>query len=360
MAPEPYEPPRTVSLEVNVRLPDLARCEPEHGSAVYAFARSGQLLEKVALPADGRARLQLPDLRVMQEVRVMVGPRTLSEHSTLPELSRRGAMEQFVRISPGIEPPILHFDVEGARLRHWLRRSLVRGTLHKHEVNRAAHAHRALADTHVQIWEIEPIELMIAKLPDKVIEDFRDLIIEANIADIANTVNASTASIRRSALRAARLQSKTPLIAAQMWELQRTPHFAALVERAHETTSALRDYLVQAAAAVRLLLCLLYPAWIRKHMLANALTDASGRFEALVFPSSHCPSLNLYFTASATYRGTSVPVYDPRPVACFTYWDYQTGTEISLVATADPIAMELASPAHDAYTAPRVIAADGA
>ena len=166
MAPEPYEPPRTVSLEIDVRLPDLARRELEHGSAIYAFARSGQLLEKIALAADGRARLQLPDLRVMQEVRVMVGPRTPTEDSTLPELSRRGAMEQFVRISPGIEPPVL-------------------------------------------------------------------------------------------------------------------------------------------------------------------------------------------------YRGASVPMYDRRPVACFTYWDYQTGTEIGLIATADPTATEVASPARDAYAAPRVIAADG-
>lgn len=54
-----------------------------------------------------------------------------------------------------------------------------------------------------------------------------------------------------------------------------------------------------------------------------------------------------------------MPVYDPRPVACFTYWDYQTGTEIGLIATADTTTTEVVSPARDAYAMPRVIAADG-
>jgi hypothetical protein len=64
--------------------------------------------------------------------------------------------------------------------------------------------------------------------------------------------------------------------------------------------------------------------------------------------------LNLYFTASTTYYGTSVPVYDPRPVAFITYWDYQAGTEVTLLATDETSAVSVASPSRDA---PRIIAA---
>jgi len=129
--------------------------------------------------------------------------------------------------------------------------------------------------------------------------------------------------------------------------LKATAHFATLVQLARESTGGLRDYLVRTSTAVRLLLCLLYPAWIRKHMIGSAATDADGHFDALVFPSSQCANLNLYFTASAIYRGASVPVYDPRPVADFTYWDYQGGTEVELIATGDPVTALASSPARD-------------
>ena len=110
------------------------------------------------------------------------------------------------------------------------------------------------------------------------------------------------------------------------------------------------------AASVRRLLCLLYPAWIRKHLLTKAITDASGHFQACVFPSCHCADLNLYFTASVARQGAAEPVYDPRPIAAFTYWDYQSGTEVSLLATSEPTVALALSPARDAERASLIAA----
>ena len=175
-----YDTPRTVSLEINVRLAALGRKPAGYlPAAVYAFARSGQLIDKLVLRTSGCARLNLPDLRVMQEVRVMVGPDAPAQHSTVAELSRRGAKEQFVRVSPAIEPPTagvryrtvpaldMGAAVCGARRSTQKRRGLA--CAHRHPIGEAA----------VQIWEIEPVELMIAKLPDTIIDDFRELLLEA-------------------------------------------------------------------------------------------------------------------------------------------------------------------------------------
>jgi hypothetical protein len=350
MARESIDTPRTVSLEIKVRIADAVEEQPS--AAVYAFARSGQLIDRITADAGGRARLHLPDLRVMQEVRVMVGPHAQDEQATVAELSRRGAREQFVRISPTIEPPTLEFEIQPQLHSSWSRHCLVRGTLHKRSLDGSA---APIGNATVQIWEIEPVELMIAKLPDAVVNDFRELILEA-----AGRRD-DPARSQRMSVRAARVQSAKPLVAEQMRALASSSQFAALLARADGAAADLRHHLEGNAAAVRLLLCLLYPAWIRKHMLGNATTDADGRFQALVFPSSHCPGVNLYFTASVVYRGASVPVYDPKPVARFTHWDYETGTEVELAATNEPSGALTESPAHDAArAAARVIAAGSA
>jgi hypothetical protein len=362
MARDSSDTPRTVPLEIEVKLAEPATAQRQPPVAAYAFARSGQLIDKIAIDASGHARMHLPDLRVMQEVRILVGPNTPAEQSTVSELSRRGAKEQFVRVSTAREPPVLQFEVQPALCATWLRRCLVHGTLHRRELRKNRRVDTPVRDASVQMWEIEPAELMIAKLPNAVIEDFRDLLLDAagkrkRVAPGAS--RADPAPAQRASLRATRLQSTKPLITAQMRDLESTPHFARLISLAEHTAADLREHLVQAAGAVRLLLCLLYPAWIRKQMLANAITDADGRFQAWVFPSSHCPDLNLYFTASAAYRGASVPVYDPKPVASFTYWDYQAGTEIALLATSAPSGVPTESLIRDAARTPsRVIAAE--
>jgi hypothetical protein len=347
MARAPIDTPRTVSLEIKVKLAHAAAGHPQ--AAVYAFGRSGQLIDKIAADPSGHAKLHLPDLRVMQEVRVMVGPEAQAEQATVAELSRRGAREQFVRISPAIEPPALEFEIQPALYSSWSRRCRVHGSLYKRHEDRQTDT--PIGGANVQIWEIEPVELMIAKLPDAVINDFRDLILEV--------AGRHGARADRASVRAARVQSAKPLVGVQMHALESSSHFAALVAAADETAAGLRDHLVRTAASVRLLLCLLYPAWIRKYMLASATTDADGRFQALVFPSNHCPSVNLYFTASAAYRGSSLPVYDPKPVACFTYWDYREGTDVALLATSDATGAIPESLARDAAWTPVPVIAAG-
>jgi hypothetical protein len=349
MARESSGTPPTVSLEIGVKLASAAALQ-RHRAAVYAFARSGQLIDKIATEGNGHVRLQLPDLRVSQEVRIMVGPDTQAEQSTVAELARRGAQEQFVRILPASEPPVVEFDIQPALSSSWLRRCLVRGTLRRRH---GAATDAPIAGANVQIWEIEPIELMIAKLPDAVIEDFRDLLSEAAGRRGPEADGLDPVTGRRKALRALRLQSTRPLVTTQMRALMTTPHFTELLALAEDSAARMRDHLVRIGSSVRLLLCLLYPAWIRKHLLANAATDAAGGFRAQVFPSSHCPSLNLYFTASTAWQGTSVPVYDPRPVASFTHWEFQSGTEVALIATSEASGAAEESPARDATHARR-------
>jgi len=233
-----YDTPRTVSLEINVRLGALGRRQGGYPAAAYAFARSGQLVDKLVLRASGCARLSLPDLRVMQEVRVMVGPDAPAEHSTVTELSRRGAREQFVRVSPAIEPPLLEFDIEASLRSIWARRCAVRGVLYRNAEDRGGRVTMPVGEAAVQIWEIEPVELMIAKLPDTIIDDFRDLLLEAAGMQAHG---GPLAPAQRTSLRAARLHFAKPLVVSHLQGLKATPHFATLVRRARESTAGLRD-----------------------------------------------------------------------------------------------------------------------
>jgi hypothetical protein len=201
----------------------------------------------------------------------------------------------------------------------------------------------------VQIWEIEPAELMIARLPDAVIDDFAGLLRETVEGSLLLKANGSREL--RTAVRAARLCTRSSLIAEHFSSLQRWPCFAQLVHAAAQAAPALRTELVAGAGAVRQLIYLLYPAWIRKQLLANSAADDEGRFQTRVFPSRHCARLNLYFTASATVQGVSLPVFDPKPVAAAIYWDYPSGREVVLDARSTDGAWNGASPVPDAAIA---------
>src|SRR5262249_38406873 len=175
MARDISETQRTVSLQIGVKLACASDALRSLPAAVYAFGRSGQLIDKIATKGGGQGRLRVPALRGMQEIRIMVGPGTQTEQTHVPGLRRRGAKETVVGSRPATYLPVLEFDIQPTLSSHWMRHCLVRGTLLRHDRGVSS----PIANATVEVWEIEPIELMITKLPDAVIENFRALVCEA-------------------------------------------------------------------------------------------------------------------------------------------------------------------------------------
>lgn len=336
-----------VPLRIEIALEDGISPRTQSMGSVYAFARSGQLIDRARMTAHDAVTLSLPDLRVSQEVRVMVGPDVEEDDATIVELTRRGAIEQMVRVSPGIVTPCVRLLVSARVHALWSRASEVRGVLRRYDDDSGCG--RPVAGAMVQIWEVEPVELMIERLPEPVIDDFRSL--------LAGTAGHEPHAIHGS--NALRLRAARPLIATELRRVACLAQFDPLRHAADSTNGELRAGLTANARALRLLVCLLYPAWIRRHLLASALTDDDGRFAAIVFPSSHCEALNVCFTASARHYSASLPVYDPRPSACFIHWDFRGGHEVELRATDDPWEMIGASLRRDARWTPREITATG-
>ena len=92
---------------------------------------------------------------------------------------------------------------------------------------------------------------------------------------------------------------------------------------------------------VRFILCFLFPLWVTKQLVATTTTDRCGRFQTYILLSCY-ESVNLYFAASAEFYGVPFYIYDPAPVSCFTNWNYQCGTDVTLYT--DSIYAPLCSP----------------
>ena len=82
-------------------------------------------------------------------------------------------------------------------------------------------------------------------------------------------------------------------------------------------------------AAVRYILCLLFPRFVTKRLITTLSTDRCGHFQGLIFLSCY-ETANLYFSASVSFFGFQIPIYDPTPISCYTHWNYQCGTEVTL------------------------------
>ncbi len=87
---------------------------------------------------------------------------------------------------------------------------------------------------------------------------------------------------------------------------------------------------------VRWLICLLFPRFVTKRLIDTVTTDRCGNFKDLIFMGCRS-SINLYFTASVNFFWFTIPIYDPTPVSCYTYWNYQCSSEVSLY-TSSPFA----------------------
>jgi hypothetical protein len=107
---------------------------------------------------------------------------------------------------------------------------------------------------------------------------------------------------------------------------------ASEVRAALNSTSAqiVRQALIDNVKLVIPYLCL-WPYWWRLSCdeIAVVETDASGRFETIIWYLCSSDKPDLYFWVEYEIGGTLETVYRP-PMACHTYWNYACGTEVTL------------------------------
>jgi hypothetical protein len=324
----------TVSIPVQVTLLPATSAEKAPQSIAYAFTGSnGQLLAKSAVE-EGSTVLQIPATASARDVRIIVGPHVDGDNPpTRSALIRRGASEQIVRVNPGVEQQAVRFHIPSEIWQCWFRLCFVQGTLLKSVITGGIPVDLPVCSAQVQIWEVEPLEILLPKLPISVIDKLRQIIINPPLASSIVPVNPNPpdpAPFANLAAISTRIKLAQPVPTATLAPTA-SPEFASLQILAQTSDSeAFRQSLISYIPVIRPWLCELIPLFVTKSLVATVTTDRCGHFEDLIFLGCCSPNPNLYFTASIDFFLFSIQIYGPAPIACYTYWNYQCGTEVTL------------------------------
>ena len=343
-------PERPITLTVTAELQEAESAEKRPEAFAYAFSAGGRLLARERLDDKGTARLQLPEAREARAVRVVVGP-DAGEEGGIAELLRRGAVEQRLRIDPGDTAPTARLVVAPSIWPCWLLSlCFVRGTLLKRVQSGGIWIDMPVCNATVEIYEVDPIPIIIPRLPDLVIERIRDVIINppppppppVETGPFPGPFPAPFPPGPAPFMQAAMPQAGPMPEAAQAETAQRMLSGATELQFLARSlgTAQFRQALIANAAIVRHILCLVHLFPVTKVKVATATTDDCGHFQTFFFRGCHNPDTpDLYFKATQSLFGFfDVTIYAPTPVACYTHWNYVCGTEVTLY-TSHPFAM---------------------
>jgi hypothetical protein len=162
-------------LRIEAEAVDVRKDEEVPQLVAYAFGQSGRLLGRQELK-DGKGELSLPDLKEPEAIRVVVGPPIDREDpgEVLAGLMRLDAPEVLLRPDRLKDP--LVFPIDRVLWKCWFRFCTVRGTLLKRVTTGGLHVDLPVCDAEVEIYEVDPIFVLLPKVPDLVIERIRDVI----------------------------------------------------------------------------------------------------------------------------------------------------------------------------------------
>jgi hypothetical protein len=316
-----------VPIQVKVNLQASPTGENPPKISAYAFTGNGRFLSKAAVDEKGNATLTVPASKNRQEVRIVAGPETTGTSPSLSQLTRRGATTSYIQTAADAKISPVAFEVPSDVWRCWFRFCFVKGQLLKRLYSSGIAVDYPVCGAEVQIWEVEPILLLIPKLTDIHLRQISEYMLNPQPPNPPDPGPESLA-------RFGKLEIAQPLQTGQEFTAA-SPEFDALHSAAMTGNLAhLRQTLVAIdTSAVRFLICWLFPYLITKCQVGTVTTDRCGNFEGYVVLGCN-EAANLYFTATARFLWFDITIYDPQPVRCYTHWNYQCGTEVTLYTTS--------------------------
>ncbi len=344
----------TVPLEVRAVIQERPE---ELGTVVaYAFSQGGRLLDVEPLDAQGNARLAVPVGREGELVRVVLGPELDKETLTVAELLRRGGVDRHVAVRPNADraPPLV-FEITPDIWRRWIGRlCVVNGTLLKRVSSGGIALRLPVCNATVDIFEVDPWRLILPRLPLIELDRLRDIINgpwppvrwpipprppEVFVGDLLGDAHADVMlnpqPLPPRALQLEHAQLAVTAAAAPACASNALMLPADLALAARADRPAFERAVIAHLELLRPLLCWLYPLFVSKTRIATVTTDACGHFRAIIWRSIiDFDQPDLYFTArQRIWPGFWVTIYEPKPVACHTWWNYVCGSEVTLVST---------------------------
>jgi hypothetical protein len=320
-------------VSVQVRFVDVPDGERPQATA-YAFSADGQLLTQAPISEKGEAKLELPAERTAR-LRVLVGPAAEKGEVTFAELLRRGAEEQQLRIDPGTLRYELPFVIYPDIWRCWLKSlCFVRGTLYKRVLIGGEYENFPVCNATVEVYEVDPLWLILPRLPEIDIDRLRDIVLERIPLPIPEPIPGPDPAPFARAAMAQVVRAQAPAGDPILSRALRLMPESASLRQAAQLGSRLQfqDSLLKHPEILRPLLCWFYPRFVTMQKVATATTDDCGHFRTLFFKGCHNPDQpDLYFKARQKLFGwLDVYIYAPTPIACHTHWNYSCGTEVTL------------------------------
>lgn len=385
---------RKAKVRVSVDLEDVRDGDSKPDLALYAFTPGGRLIDRVDL--EDSASLAVPASEERQAIRLVVGPKQLRSEGDIAELFRLNAAERTVSLEAGATKVETEFTIPRPGWRCWLLGlCTVQGKLLKRVESGGVPIDMAVCNAEIEVYEVDPFPLFVLRIPDGVLERFRELIrfppppwppvdgpvppgpgpdpgpelakVEQLIAMTGGASPAASAPaegtfVSRHELarlaegRFAQLQPEGETEKAPAAETVRTlnlasepPEVPSVEETAQairalasseriavagqQSITAFRDALIANPDLVRPLLCRFFPP-VTRQLVATATTDECGHFRTWFSQGCSSDTPDLYFVAYRRWGWFRIPIYNPLPVTCHTHWNYKCGSEVTLYTTS--------------------------
>lgn len=348
-----------LTLRINTTFVETPADQPLPASAAYAYSAGGRLLAHGDVdPKSGQATLQLPAASEPTGVRVLLGPPPpQGEKPDLEELLRRGAVERHLRLQPGRELPPLELEIFPDTWRCWLLGlCVVKGTVLKRVVRDGIPVDLPVCHAKVEIHEVDPLYLILPRLPQWVIDRLRD-VITGRIPPIPEPIpdpfpgpfpdplpplppipEPDPPPLRGFAVRSIAQQAPGGhRVDAEAIEALHAASGSGALRFAAISGSdlAFRQALIEHAVLIRPILCWLYPRFVTMQLIRTVTTDECGHFRTLIFKGCrNHDQPDLYFRVRQRIFGFfDVVIHAPTPIACHTWWNYPCGSEVTLHVT---------------------------
>jgi hypothetical protein len=338
---------KPIPVQVQAHLLNRDQAEKAPELAAYVFSSEGRFLTAEPLDEKGSAVVYV-DTAEDPRARVLVGPKLDEKEPTFAELLRRGAQEKHLNLSANAERLQASITVLPDVWRSWLWGfCFVRGNLNKRVLIGGQYENYPICNATVEVYEVDPLWIIIPKLPDLELERLRDIIRDPRPIEIPRHVEPVVRPIPRPEpdpapfARTAMLQKS--IIAERKFSEAGAASFKELANATQlryiaQTGSKLQfqNALIDNAILIRPLLCWLYPRFVTKQLVATTHTDECGHFQTIFYKGFNNPDApDLYFKAKQKLFGfLNVYIYAPTPISCHTWWDYKCGTEVNLFSSS--------------------------
>jgi hypothetical protein len=327
---------------------NIALPESKPGALIaLAFDPNGQLLAK-ARPEKGKVSFEKLGAEALRHARVFVLPEPPEGLGaiTLARAERLQAYEPVIQLDRNNALDLSR--IPDQLITRWLwYRCCTRGRVTKAFNIDGIMQDMPVCNAIVHICEVDPIRLVLPRLPDSLLERLRDVFLEriprpfpepfpeppfpleAFRPPFPGPLPFDNAALPQ----AQAFSSILPIQAQPRIELSHELRF----QLSNADAALTRNLLARHIEIFRPYLCAqpwFWPWLYRCDEIATVRTDFNGRFEHCFWRQIFEEKADLYFWVEYEINGVPTTVYRPS-IPCYTYWDYECGTEVAIRIT-DP------------------------